>query len=169
VAQLAEQGTVHSMVVEEQQVADALADVVGRHGHVDSCFANAGLSKPRTRLIDTSLADFRAVTKVDLDGAFVTLREAARHMIAAGQAGSLVATSSMSVLTGPQLRLHREQGRTGRDREGARRRAGSLRRPGQRPAARLDREPAGRTDAHQRDVRTEGDAARVGQALGDRR
>jgi NAD(P)-dependent dehydrogenase (short-subunit alcohol dehydrogenase family) len=87
-------------VGDEQQVTDAMADVAGRYGRLDSCFANAGLSRPPTALVDTSLADFQAVTRVDLDGAFVTLREAARHMIAAGHGGSLVATSSMSVRFG---------------------------------------------------------------------
>ena len=59
-----------------------------------------GYSTPPAALLDTSLADFRAVTRVDLDGAFTTLREAARQMVAAGNGGSLVATSSMSVLMG---------------------------------------------------------------------
>lgn len=103
VAQLVRRGTVESMTVDigdEQQVADAMAEVARRCGRLDSCFANAGHAPPPTALVDTSLADFRAVTRVDLDGAFTTLREAARHMIAAGNGGSLVATSSMSILMG---------------------------------------------------------------------
>jgi NAD(P)-dependent dehydrogenase (short-subunit alcohol dehydrogenase family) len=103
VAKLAGPGTVTSMTVDvgdEQQVTEAMAEVAGRYGRLDSCFANAGYSTPPAALLDTTLADFRAVTRVDLDGAFCTLREAARHMIAAGQGGSLVATSSMSVLMG---------------------------------------------------------------------
>jgi NAD(P)-dependent dehydrogenase (short-subunit alcohol dehydrogenase family) len=35
------------------------------------------------------------VTAVNLDGTFVTLRDLARHMIATGTAGKLVAVSSM--------------------------------------------------------------------------
>ena len=103
VAKLAGPGTVTSMTVDvgdEQQVTEAMAEVAGRYGRRDSCFANAGYATPPAALLDTTLADFRAVTRVDLDGAFCTLREAARHMIAAGQGGSLVATSSMSVLMG---------------------------------------------------------------------
>jgi NAD(P)-dependent dehydrogenase (short-subunit alcohol dehydrogenase family) len=102
-ARLAQRGAVACMTVDvgdEQQVASAMAEVAERHGRLDSCFANAGFAHPPTALVDTSLADFRAVTRVDLDGAFSTLREAARHMIAAGNGGSLVATSSMSVLMG---------------------------------------------------------------------
>lgn len=103
VARLARQGSVESMTVDvgdEQQVIEAMAEVARRCGRLDSCFANAGQAPPPAALADTSLADFRAVTRVDLDGAFTTLREAARHMIAAGNGGSLVATSSMSVLMG---------------------------------------------------------------------
>lgn len=103
VDKLAAHGSAVSMVVDvgdEDQVGQAMREVVSKHGHIDSCFANAGLSLPPVPLIETSLADFHAVTRVDLDGAFVTLREAARHMIDAGQGGSLVATSSMAVLMG---------------------------------------------------------------------
>lgn len=87
-------------VGEEDQVAEALAEVVGRFGRLDSCFANAGVESNRKPLVETSLADFRRITRINLDGAFVTLREAARHMIELGNGGSLVATSSLSVLMG---------------------------------------------------------------------
>ena len=102
-AKISDHGTVTSMTVDvgdEQQVIEAMTEVAGRFGRLDSCFANAGYSTPPAALLDTSLADFRAVTRVDLDGAFTTLREAVRHMVAAGNGGSLVATSSMSVLQG---------------------------------------------------------------------
>jgi NAD(P)-dependent dehydrogenase (short-subunit alcohol dehydrogenase family) len=87
-------------VGDEQQVGEGMAAVVERFGQLDSCFANAGISAPRKPLIDTSLADFNAITRVDLDGAFVTLREAARQMIELGSGGSLVATSSLAALMG---------------------------------------------------------------------
>ncbi|GAA5173465.1 SDR family oxidoreductase [Pseudonocardia eucalypti] len=87
-------------VGEEESVVEALAEVVGRFGRLDSCFANAGVESNRKPLVETSLADFRRITRINLDGAFVTLREAARHMIELGNGGSLVATSSLSVLMG---------------------------------------------------------------------
>lgn len=87
-------------VGEEDNVVDAFAEVVGRFGRLDSCFANAGVESNRKPLVETSLADFRRITRINLDGAFVTLREAARHMIELGNGGSLVATSSLSVLMG---------------------------------------------------------------------
>jgi NAD(P)-dependent dehydrogenase (short-subunit alcohol dehydrogenase family) len=87
-------------VGEESQVVDSMAEVVAKYGRLDSCFANAGLPSGRKALVDTSLADFHRITRVNLDGAFVSLREAARHMIELGNGGSLVATSSLSVLMG---------------------------------------------------------------------
>src|SRR5262245_11369220 len=68
-------------VSDEDAVVAAMAEVVERHGRLDSCFANAGISGGRTRLLETTLDDFRAITKVNIDGTFVTLREAARQMI----------------------------------------------------------------------------------------
>jgi len=47
-----------------------------------------------------TLAEFRRVTSVNLDGAFLCLREAARHMVERGEGGSLVAVSSVSAIHG---------------------------------------------------------------------
>jgi NAD(P)-dependent dehydrogenase (short-subunit alcohol dehydrogenase family) len=87
-------------VGDEQQVVAGMAEVVERFGRLDSCFANAGIGAARKPLIDTTLEDFHRITRIDLDGAFVTLREAARHMIELGNGGSLVATSSLAALQG---------------------------------------------------------------------
>lgn len=87
-------------VADEQAVTAAMQEVVTRLGRVDSCFANAGRAATGTGFLETSLDDFRAVTKVNLDGAFVTLREAARQMVAQGSGGSLVVTASTAAIFG---------------------------------------------------------------------
>lgn len=87
-------------VGDEQRVIAAMAEVRERFGRLDSCFANAGIGAARRPLVDTTLEDFHRITRIDLDGAFVTLREAARHMIDFGNGGSLVATSSLAALMG---------------------------------------------------------------------
>ena len=87
-------------VTDERAVTDTMARVRTELGHLDSCFANAGVRGQFTPLLDTSLAEFRSVTSVDLDGVFLTLREAARQMIAAGRGGSLVGVSSLGALQG---------------------------------------------------------------------
>ena len=75
----------------------ASIDVAG--GRIDAVFANAGRNGPGTRFVDTSLADWQAVMRTNVDGVFLTFRAAARHMIAAG-GGSLVAISSTSAVHG---------------------------------------------------------------------
>ncbi|MGW0161427.1 SDR family NAD(P)-dependent oxidoreductase [Mycobacterium sp. NPDC003323] len=87
-------------VADEQAVTETMARVRDELGRLDSCFANAGVRGEFTPLLDTSLAEFRSVTSVDLDGVFLTLREAARQMIAAGRGGSLVGVSSLGARQG---------------------------------------------------------------------
>ncbi|MGK2880847.1 MAG: SDR family NAD(P)-dependent oxidoreductase [Mycobacterium sp.] len=87
-------------VGDEDAVTDAMVRVRTELGRLDSCFANAGVRGDFTPLLQTSLQEFRTVTRVDLDGVFLTLREAARQMIEAGNGGSLVAVSSLGAFQG---------------------------------------------------------------------
>lgn len=87
-------------VSDEQAVTDAMARIRGELGWLDSCFANAGVRGRFTPVLDTSLEEFRSVTRVDLDGVFLTVREAARQMIAAGRGGSLIGVSSLGAFQG---------------------------------------------------------------------
>jgi NAD(P)-dependent dehydrogenase (short-subunit alcohol dehydrogenase family) len=87
-------------VGDEDAVSAAFDGVVEHFGRVDSCFANAGIGGSGSRFVDTTLAEWRRVTRVDLDGAFLTLRAAARHMVDRGGGGVLVGTSSVSTVHG---------------------------------------------------------------------
>jgi NAD(P)-dependent dehydrogenase (short-subunit alcohol dehydrogenase family) len=87
-------------VGDEAQVEDAFAATVGALGRVDACFANAGISGMASSFAEMSLEEWRRVTRVNLDGAFLTLRAAARHMTERGEGGSLVATASLASLVG---------------------------------------------------------------------
>lgn len=87
-------------VGDEEQVAQAMERTVETFGRLDSCFANAGIGGAGSRFVDTELSEFRRVTRVDLDGAFLTLRAAARQMLAQGEGGSLVGTSSLAARQG---------------------------------------------------------------------
>ena len=87
-------------VGDEQAVADAFAETLQIFGRVDSCFANAGVSGRGTPFTQTTLSEFRRVTRVNLDGAFLTLRSAAAHMVDRGGGGVLVGTSSVSAIHG---------------------------------------------------------------------
>lgn len=87
-------------VGDEDAVQRSFAEAVGELGKVDSCFANAGVNGTSTPFTATTLADFQKVTRVNLDGAFLTLRAAATHMVDRGEGGVLVATSSVSAIHG---------------------------------------------------------------------
>lgn len=104
VAELATHGTrvraIRCDVGDEDAVTAAVAETLERFGRIDSCFANAGVSGSGTRFVDTGLAEFRAVTRVNLEGAFLTLRAAAAHMVERGGGGVLVGTSSVSTVHG---------------------------------------------------------------------
>jgi NAD(P)-dependent dehydrogenase (short-subunit alcohol dehydrogenase family) len=87
-------------VSDEAQVMEAFARSVAAFGQVDSCFANAGVSGNGAGFTDLDLSEWRRVMSVNLDGVFLTLREAARHLVGRGAPGSLVAVSSTSAIHG---------------------------------------------------------------------
>lgn len=86
-------------VGDEQQVIESFAATLDQLGKVDIFIANAGIGG-FSNFVDISVDEWRRVTRVNLDGAFMCLREAARHMVQRGQGGSLIATSSVSAIDG---------------------------------------------------------------------
>lgn len=87
-------------VSDEAAVDTAFAKVVDDFGHVDACFANAGVIGKAPSFLEMTSDEWRRVLAVNLDGAFFTLRAAARHMVAHGTGGSLVVTSSLAAIEG---------------------------------------------------------------------
>jgi NAD(P)-dependent dehydrogenase (short-subunit alcohol dehydrogenase family) len=88
-------------VRDESAVQALIRGTVDRHGRLDVAVANAGVGRAQP-LAEMSLADWRAVTSVNLDGVFVTIREAALAM-AAGGGGSIIAMGSITALRGSPL------------------------------------------------------------------
>jgi NAD(P)-dependent dehydrogenase (short-subunit alcohol dehydrogenase family) len=86
-------------VGDEAAVATAFATTLERLGRVDACFANAGIGGA-SPFVDMTTDEWHRVLRVNLDGVFFTLRAAARHMVARGGGGSLVATSSLAAIEG---------------------------------------------------------------------
>ena len=86
-------------VGEEAQLAAAIEQTVATLGRVDVCVANAGFSMVKATL-ELSLEEWRQVTRVDLDGVFLTFREVAKHMVARGGGGKLIAISSIGEIFG---------------------------------------------------------------------
>jgi len=74
-------------VADEQQVESCFAGALAKMGRVDACFANAGVSQARSAFHELDTKEWRRVLSVNLDGAFFTLRAAARHMVERAKAG----------------------------------------------------------------------------------
>jgi len=91
-------------VADEQQVDACFADALRQMGRIDACFANAGVSQARSAFQDLDTREWRRVLSVNLDGAFFTLRAAARHMVGRAkggdQGGRLVAMASTAAIHG---------------------------------------------------------------------
>jgi len=94
-------------VGDEAAVEAAFAETLARFGRVDGCFANAGVSgRGAASFTDMTPAEWARVMRVNLDGVFLTFRAAARHMVARGGGGVLVATSSMAAISGAARNEH---------------------------------------------------------------
>jgi NAD(P)-dependent dehydrogenase (short-subunit alcohol dehydrogenase family) len=88
-------------VRDAEQVRALVEGTVARHGRLDIAVANAGVGRVRP-LAEMSLQDWREVTSVNLDGAFLTVRHAALAM-AAGGGGSIVTMASITGFKGSPL------------------------------------------------------------------
>ncbi|MDI3287295.1 3-oxoacyl-ACP reductase FabG [Polyangium sp. 15x6] len=99
-AELAQAGAVASAfaadVSDEEQVKAMVDAAVERHGGLDVLCANAGIF-PAARLETMSLAEWREVMRVNLEGCFLSVR-ASIPALARGGAGRIILTSS---ITGP--------------------------------------------------------------------
>lgn len=72
-------------------VVDTLAEQLGG---LDVFVNNAGTGDS-TLLVDLAWEDWRHVVAVDLDGPFLLLQRAARHLVAGGRGGRLIAVTSV--------------------------------------------------------------------------
>jgi NAD(P)-dependent dehydrogenase (short-subunit alcohol dehydrogenase family) len=93
-------------VSDESQVRSTFAETVERFGQVDAFFANAAVPGEAVPFIDMTLAQWRDVLDVNLDGTFLCLREAARHMVARGGGGAIVTVSSIMTFYGGAQKEH---------------------------------------------------------------
>jgi NAD(P)-dependent dehydrogenase (short-subunit alcohol dehydrogenase family) len=87
-------------VGDEAAVETSFARVAETLGRVDGCFANAGVSgrsggKP---FFEMAAEEWRRVMRVNLDGAFFTLRAASKHMVQNKIEGLLAGTASLAAI-----------------------------------------------------------------------
>ncbi|MDQ1438315.1 MAG: hypothetical protein QOK43_1944 [Acidimicrobiaceae bacterium] len=110
VAALAEHGTRVAAFVcdvgDEAAVESAFAATVEAFGRVDTCVANAGVGGGGASFVDLSMDEWRRVMRVNMEGAFLTLRAAARHMVERGQGGSLIGVASLAAIEGAARNEH---------------------------------------------------------------
>lgn len=95
----------HSAEAVQLDVADpqAVKSLLADHGPFDVVVNSAGIARHATAL-DTSIDDYQAVMDINVRGAFVLSAEAARGMIKAGVAGSIIQISSQMGHVGGQER-----------------------------------------------------------------
>lgn len=82
----------------EDVVVATIAEAVAEHGPVQICVANAGIAQGRS-LYKTDLAFWRNMMATNLDGAFLTIREALKSMQPTGW-GRVMAVSSIAGVKG---------------------------------------------------------------------
>lgn len=90
-------GTALAMRADVSEPADCeaqVAETVGRLGRIDILVNNAGIGLHKLAL-DTSLADWERVLRINLTGSFLTAQAAARHMVRQG-GGRIVQIGSIS-------------------------------------------------------------------------
>ena len=81
-------------VSKEGEVVASFAKTLEEFGHVDSCFANAGVGGRGISFDEMTPEEWNRVFSVNMEGVMFTFREAIKHMKERGQGGSLVVTSS---------------------------------------------------------------------------
>ncbi|MAP94671.1 MAG: 2-deoxy-D-gluconate 3-dehydrogenase [Ponticaulis sp.] len=91
-------------VTDEQAVIDSMALTNAWKGRIDTVIANAGVSARGIPFIEQDTETHRDVLSVNLDGAYWTLREAAKVMVERAKngdpGGSLIGTASMAAIEG---------------------------------------------------------------------
>jgi NAD(P)-dependent dehydrogenase (short-subunit alcohol dehydrogenase family) len=89
-------------VADEGSVDRAMAEVAGTEGRLDILVANAGTAIRRPT-VELSVGEWDKVVAVNMTGVFLSVRAAARHMIAAGHGGAIVTMASIMGLSGGGL------------------------------------------------------------------
>jgi meso-butanediol dehydrogenase/(S,S)-butanediol dehydrogenase/diacetyl reductase len=87
-------------VTDEAQVESAVARTVEAFGRLDILVNNAGIGFLMQSLLDTTADRWRAVLDVNLTGAFLCTRHAARQMIRQGGGGRVVNIASQAAKSG---------------------------------------------------------------------
>lgn len=83
-------------VLEEAQVQAVIAETVKQFGRIDILVNNAGIGYLMKSIVDIDAREWDAVLGVNLRGAFLTTKHAARAMIAQGGGGKIINIASQA-------------------------------------------------------------------------
>jgi NAD(P)-dependent dehydrogenase (short-subunit alcohol dehydrogenase family) len=89
-------------VADEAAIVRVFAEIDGTAGDIDILVNNAGTAIRRPA-VEQTLEEWNRVLAVNMTGAFLAARTAARHMLARGRGGAIVATASIMGLSGGGL------------------------------------------------------------------
>lgn len=93
-------------VGDEQAVDGAMQRTIAALGRIDGCFANAGVGGNKSPFDAMTAEVWRKTMRVNMDGAFFTLRAAVRQMLAQGEGGVLCTTASVAAIEGAPRSEH---------------------------------------------------------------
>ena len=94
-------------VGDEKAVEATFQKTLDALGRVDGCFANAGVSgRGVSSFAEMTSEEWHRVLRVNLDGAFYTMRAAAKHMVQRGGGGSIAGTASLAAISGAAKSEH---------------------------------------------------------------
>jgi len=91
-------------VTVEKEVDTAIDEIFKRSGSLDIIFNNAGICIHKDAM-ESTIEEWRSVLDINLTGAYIVSRSAARRMIERGIAGSIINNASMSgsIVNIPQM------------------------------------------------------------------
>lgn len=101
-------GRVHAQSVDvsdEGAIVQGMAEAIKVMGRIDTVVANAGIASQKP-FIEMDAETYHALIDVNQHGVVFTLREAARHMVARGEGGSLILCGSGSIFQGVPTMTH---------------------------------------------------------------
>jgi D-sorbitol dehydrogenase (acceptor) len=94
--------TVHMDVTQQNSIDAAVAEAIGKLGHIDILINNAALFTA-SPIVEIDREDYERVFAVNFSGTLFTLQAVARHMIDRGQGGRIINMASQAGRRGEPL------------------------------------------------------------------